>query len=54
MEDRMNAPFDLEAWTPPEAPVQMPYQVLERPNSREQRTWLDLLRQLTALRAPHE
>jgi hypothetical protein len=56
MEDRVTPPLDLEpleAWAPPEAPVEMPYQVLERQAPRR-KTWIELLRQMAARRAPHE
>jgi hypothetical protein len=53
MEDRVTHPLDLETWSPPEAPVEMPYQVLERQRQRG-RSWFALLRQLVASRARNE
>lgn len=44
--------LDLDACKPPEAPLDMPYQVVERQRPRS-RSWLAFLR-LVARRAPHE
>ena len=49
----MTEELDLETCKPPTAPVEMPYQVLER-QRKPARPWLATLRQAVARRAPHE
>ena len=49
----MTEPSDLDRYLPPEAPLAMPYQVIEQPRV-VRRSWLAFLRQLAARRAPHE
>jgi hypothetical protein len=46
-------PLKLETHRPPEAPIDMPYQVIERQQAAD-RSWLALLRQMMARQAPHE
>lgn len=51
MENRVTE--ELETCRPPEAPVEMPYQILERRRDPAP-SWLDVLRQSVVRRAPHE
>lgn len=43
----------LDAFRPPEAPMDMPYQVIER-QKPHRKSWLAALRQVIARLAPHE
>lgn len=51
MENRVTE--ELETCRPPEAPLEMPYQILER-RQNPARSWLAVLRQTVLRRAPHE
>lgn len=53
MENRVTELLDLERCRPPEAPIDMPCQALERQKPQE-RSWLDMLRHLAARQPARE
>ena len=49
----MTESLDLDAYRPPEAPIEMPYQIIER-RREPARSWLEAVTRLLARRARHE